>query len=77
MSGAISSPRSSALDYERTVGLIEALKGAGYKVEFVGVECDVEVAWQQNLNRGEDNISALYAQPFHYRWIQAALAGPG
>ena len=63
-------------EFEPTKALIESLRTAGYKVEFVGVECDVEVAWERNLNRGADNISAVYAQPFHYRWLNAALAGP-
>jgi hypothetical protein len=51
--------------------LIEAIKGSGYLVDFIGLTCDVNVAWERNVNRGENNISAFYMEPFHQRWILA------
>ncbi len=33
------------------------------------VTCSEEEAQKRNLQRGENNISAYYAEPFHYRWL--------
>lgn len=59
--------------YEDTKSVIDAMLSAGYKVENVFVECDVVKAWDQNLARGNDNISSYYAQPFHQRWLLDAV----
>ncbi len=55
-------------NFESTKKLIDLLTSIGYKVETIAVTCDMEEAWQRNLNRG-DNISAYYAEPFQYKWI--------
>lgn len=51
---------------------IDSLKSKGYKVEAQFVDCDVEEAWKRNLNRGEDNISAYYLEPYHLSWLMEA-----
>jgi len=52
--------------------LIDALKGAGYKVEVVGLTADLEACMERNANRAQDNISAYYAEPFQTRWLVEA-----
>ena len=53
--------------------LIDAITQAGYKGETIAVYCDIEGAWERNLNRGDDNISAHYTEPYHLRWILKAV----
>ena len=60
-----------AAEAESTKQLLDAIVSAGYKVEFIGLTCDVDVAWERNVSRGENNISAFYMEPFHQRWILA------
>lgn len=60
-----------AAEPEPAKQLLNAIKGAGYHVEFIGLTCDVGVAWERNVNRSENNISAYYMEPFHQRWILA------
>ena len=54
--------------------VIEALTACGYKVDLQFIDCDVTEAWNRNLNRGPDNISAYYTEPYHVRWLLAATA---
>jgi hypothetical protein len=53
--------------------LIDTIKAARYHCELTYVNCDVQEAWKRNLTRGDDNISAYYTEPFHHRWILAAI----
>lgn len=62
-------------DFDETTELIEALRSVGYKIEAVGVTCDVEEAMRRNLSRGEDNISSYYAEPFQRKWLIDAAQG--
>lgn len=59
-------------ELEPTKRLIEAIKAAGYRCELIGVTSDVQEAWERNIRRSADNISAYYTEPFHRRWILAA-----
>ena len=61
-------------EYEPTVALIEAMKGAGYKVNVVGLKCDLEESMKRNLNRGDDCISAYYADAYQIRWLFGAVS---
>jgi hypothetical protein len=45
------------------------------QVEYV--HCDIDEAWRRNLARGDDNISAWYTQPYHFRWLLAACGARG
>lgn len=57
---------------ENTEAVIEAMKSIGYKIDIVYVDCEIEVAMKRNLERGDDNISAYYTEPYHQRWILKA-----
>jgi hypothetical protein len=59
--------------------LIESLLSIGYKVDLEYVHADVAQAWQRNLERSDNNISAYFAEEFNFRWlVQAARAeAPG
>ena len=57
--------------------LTEAMSAAGYRTTVEYISCDADVAWQRNISRGENDISAYYAEPFNLRWLtQAALSCP-
>ncbi len=56
--------------------IYESLSGAaklvGYDIKLHGVYCEIADAIERNLNRGEDNISAHFCEPYHIRWITEA-----
>jgi chloramphenicol 3-O-phosphotransferase len=56
-------------EFGPTTQLIDSLRSLRYTVRIVGVTCDVGEAYARNLNRGEDNISAYYAEPFQRQWL--------
>lgn len=49
--------------------IIKKMKDAGYDVQVVAVQNDVEKSWQNNLNRGKDNVSALHTQDLTMSWF--------
>jgi len=61
------------IKYEPVTELIDTIKAVNYDVDFIHVTCDINVAWEQNINRSRNNISAYYAEPYHFRWILAAI----
>jgi len=61
-------------EYEPTNALIDAMRRANYSVDVVALEKDVAEAWEWNLARSETNISALYTEPYHRRWLLGAVA---
>ena len=66
-----------ASEFGPVATLINAMKGAGYKVELVGLTADLEECMVRNANRAQDNISAYYAEPFQTRWlVEAARMRP-
>ncbi len=56
-------------EYEPTTRLVEALKGAGYRAEMVFVSCGLGESFKRSANRGENNISAYYAEAFQRAWL--------
>jgi hypothetical protein len=50
-------------------GLIDAMLAIGYKVDLDAVIKDVVEAWEWNLKRSDDNISAFYTEQFHRKWL--------
>ncbi len=62
-------------DFEPTKALIDAMRAIGNGVEMQGITCDIEEAQRRNLNRGDDNISAYYAEHYQRAWLhEAAIA---
>ncbi|MGI8543348.1 MAG: zeta toxin family protein [Aridibacter sp.] len=59
---------------ENNRAIIDAVNSIGYKTEIIALTCDLEDAIQRNMNRGDDNISAHYTEPYHLRWILDAAA---
>jgi hypothetical protein len=58
--------------------LIGALRSIGYEVQGECIDCDIDEACRRNESRGDDNISAYYAEPYQRKWIVdtcGALAG--
>ena len=54
--------------------LIDAIVAIGYKVNLDYIHKDVAEAWEWNVKRSDDNISAYYTEPFHRRWLIGATA---
>lgn len=59
-------------DYEATKKLFDAMTSIGYSVEAKAITCDVETAMRRNFARGDDNISAYYAESFQRTWLHGA-----
>ncbi|MDE0937504.1 MAG: hypothetical protein OSA89_16430 [Mariniblastus sp.] len=36
------------------------------------MNCDPQVGWQRNVNRSDENISAVFTESFHERWLIGA-----
>ena len=53
--------------------LIDDLKSIDYQISIQAIDCDFDLAMERNLNRGDDNISAYYTQPYHYKWLVQAI----
>ncbi|MDB2526313.1 hypothetical protein N9X53_06465 [Mariniblastus sp.] len=52
--------------------IFDAMTKLGYNVEVVKLDCDPQVGWQRNVNRSDDNISAVFTETFHERWLIGA-----
>jgi hypothetical protein len=59
-------------DFETTSAMFDALKLADYAIEAVAVNAPVEQCAEWNMMRGDDDISAFYAEEFQIRWITAS-----
>lgn len=53
-------------------GLIEALRGAGYSVQGAVLTVSLDEALRRNELRDDDDISAIYAEPYQAAWIVEA-----
>ncbi len=54
--------------------LLDLIRAVGYRSEFVFIDCDPQVAWQRNVNRGDDCISAHFSEQYHLEWLRLAAA---
>ena len=61
-------------EFEPTKELIDAMLAIGYKVDLDAVVKDVVEAWEWNLKRSEDNISAFSTEHYHRKWLIGAAA---
>jgi chloramphenicol 3-O-phosphotransferase len=62
-------------DFDATKAFIDAMVALGYRVEVQAITCNIEEAERRNLNRGDDNISCYYAEPYQRGWLhEAAIA---
>jgi hypothetical protein len=59
-------------DFEPTKALIDAMLAIGYHLNLQAITCDIEEAQRRNLNRGDDCISAFYAEHFQRAWLHDA-----
>lgn len=57
---------------EPTKALLDAMLAIGYRVDAQVISCDMQEAWRRNLDRGENNISAYFAEPYHRKWLHVA-----
>ena len=57
---------------ERLDDMARAMKALGYRLELETLECDETTALERNRARSENNISAYFAEDFHYRWLTSA-----
>jgi hypothetical protein len=62
-------------DLEPIKALVDAMHAIGYRSDGQVVTCDIDEALRRNRSRGDDNISAYYAEPYHGTWLhEAAIA---
>lgn len=60
------------VSWDAMTGLIDSLRAIGYTVDLEYVHADVNQAWEWNVGRSENNISAFYAEEFNFRWLVRA-----
>ena len=60
-------------DLEGVTNITHALRAFGYTMTMVQVQCDPEVAWERNVNRGDDNISCVVTERYQIRWLLKAV----
>jgi len=60
------------IENKYSIALIDAMKGAGYKVKVDYLKNDLEESLRYNLARGPHNISAYYTDEFHVKWLVEA-----
>lgn len=56
-------------DVEPVIQMINALKDVGYNVQIETIYCDLEESIRRNEARGEDNVSAYYAEDYQRKWL--------
>lgn len=49
--------------------IMDKMIALGYKPEIEYIHNDIEKSWQNNISRGEDNISAFYSQDNLFKWF--------
>ncbi|MCU0231127.1 MAG: ATP-binding protein [Acidobacteria bacterium] len=59
-------------DSRSTALMINALRRAGYSIRVKIIRAPLEVCIERNENRGDDDISAFFAQEFNVAWIVEA-----
>jgi len=57
-------------EYESVKELIDLSERINYSNKVDYLECDMDEAWQRNINRGNDNISAHFCEPYHIMWFK-------
>ncbi len=61
-------------EFEPTKELTDAMLAVGYKVDLDAIVKDPIEAWEWNLKRSDDNISAFYTERYHRKWLIGAAA---
>jgi hypothetical protein len=59
-------------NYETVKELIALSEKINYTNNVDYLECDMEAAWQRNVHRSNDNISAHFCEPYHVVWFKQA-----
>lgn len=62
-------------DMEPTQALLLAMKNLGYLLDLQAVVCEEKEARRRNNSRGDDCISAYYAEKYQRKWLLEAASG--
>lgn len=57
--------------------IINAMSSVGYKISLNYIDCSPETAQQRNSLRTDDNISSVYTEYYHRRWLLEAAKQKG
>lgn len=63
----------AGVKYNLVKKMIDQAEKNNYTVLLEYVDCDINLAWEQNIGRGDDNISALFSEKYHYKWFREAV----
>jgi len=58
------------VNYELVKGLMDLAEKIDYSVVLQFIECDRDIAWQRNINRDNDHISAYFCEQYHTAWFE-------
>ncbi len=65
-------------DQAETMAFFNAMEGAGYRCDLKVLTCPVEEAVRRNEQRGYEDLSCYFAEPYHRAWLKdAALSARG
>ena len=58
--------------YKKLQELMNLAQKLGYKCELEMLQCDLNLAWERNIGRGDNNISSHYYEKYHFKWFKTA-----
>jgi hypothetical protein len=55
---------------DSVLSIIKLIELISYEINYVFVDCELDVTVKRNENRSENNISAYFTEKYHYKWIE-------
>ena len=59
-------------NYDDVIEITSLAKKLGYSCELDMLQCDINLAWERNISRGDNNISSYFYEKYHMNWFRYA-----
>lgn len=63
----------TGVKYNQVKKMMNQAEKINYKVKLEFITCDIDLAWERNIGRGDNNISACFSEKYHYKWFREAV----
>lgn len=60
-------------NYDDVMEITNLAEKLGYTCELEMLQCDIDVAWERNISRSDNNISSYYYEKYHLNWFRNAV----
>lgn len=60
-------------NYDDVIEITNSSEKLGYTCELEMLQCVIDVAWERNISRGENNISSYFYEKYHLNWFRNAI----